>query len=721
MVMVAGPVRSAGIGVLVLMVCGVWSASYGMHHAIRISLFPPDNSLLAVDSVSVDATEIGDHGLRFLINKALTVEDITADVSLPRWYTQERVDPRAFRADADSEDIDLVERAKGVFVELGDDVPESGPVTLAVHYSGVIYDSLRAPSRAYARGFSNTEGLIDERGVFLTGASLWYPFQFDRMSTFRLHTDLPSGWMAVSQGDLRSEYADTLRGEERVFDLWVEDNPAPEIYLVAGKYFRHEEMFDGTWIMTYTYEEADSLCRTYLDATKRYIGMYEGLIGNYPYAKFALVENFWQTGFGMPSFTLLGSRVIRLPFIVHTSYGHEILHNWWGNSVFVDYGGGNWCEGLTTYGADYLYKEQASEQEARDYRHHTLMDFSNYVPEDKDFPLSKFRERHDAASQSVGYGKSLMVFHMLRKSLDDSVFWACLRQFYMRHRFTVASWQDLGDEFSQVSGLDLSWYFDQWVGRTGAPAIRLVNADYVKDGETYQVRFSLEQNIPPYRIDVPVRITTTGGTEDIMVRLESSDSTYQASTRTEPVALAVDPDYDTFRRLYIEEMPMTLGGLFGQDSVVVIIGEAEDDSTRAAMRRVARAWGLDAGVIEGVGADDQRLRRNHLWLLGRGPIADAVLGLKRDRIDISGYEARVQGSPFLLQGGTLVCTVRNPHNESLGVGLVLSDDPAALEALANRLPHYGRYSYIGFKGDAPILRGVWAETRSPLVVDFQAR
>ena len=60
----------------------------------------------------------------------------------------------------------------------------------------------------------------------------------------------------------------------------------------------------------------------------------------------------------MPSFTLLGSQVIRLPFILASSYPHEILHNWWGNSVFVDYESGNWCEGLTAYMADHLIQEQ---------------------------------------------------------------------------------------------------------------------------------------------------------------------------------------------------------------------------------------------------------------------------------------------------------------------------------------------------------------------------
>ena len=31
----------------------------------------------------------------------------------------------------------------------------------------------------------------------------------------------------------------------------------------------------------------------------------------------------------MPSFTLLGSSIIRFPFILNSSFPHEILHNWW--------------------------------------------------------------------------------------------------------------------------------------------------------------------------------------------------------------------------------------------------------------------------------------------------------------------------------------------------------------------------------------------------------
>ncbi|MFH1314111.1 MAG: M1 family aminopeptidase [Candidatus Eisenbacteria bacterium] len=692
-----------------------------LSHEITVSIFPPDKSLRATDVIRLAPEEIEDGEVRFLINKDLTVESIRADIGVERWYTEEDVDPGVFKADADSEDLELLGRSKGIFIVFPEGTCADGPVSVEIEYAGVLYDSIQAPAEAYAKGFGTTTGLIEDRGVFLTNESLWYPFQFDKMFRFVIRADVPYDWMPVSQGDLRDEWIATVDSEDRVFTVWSEPNPTPEIYLVAGKYYRHEEYHDGVWVMTYTFEQSDSLSRVYLDATKRYIDMYEGLIGDYPFGKFALVENFWQTGYGMPSFTLLGSKVIRLPFIVHTSYGHEILHNWWGNSVYVDYATGNWCEGLTTYGADYLYKEQMSAEEARDYRHHTLIAFNNYVSDAEDFPLSDFHERHDAASQSVGYGKSLMVYHMLRKSLGDSLFWESLRQFYEKSKFTIASWSDLAATFGEVSGQDLAWFFDQWTSRTGFPAVRLTDPGYSEEDGDYSVSFTLEQDAPIFVIDLSVVIETLDGTENALVRVSGSDSTYTVETSALPMSIAIDPDYDTFRRLYTEEIPITLGAMFGQDEVIAVIGSEEADTTKSVYRAVAAAWGLADLTYDETGFDASRLAKEHVWLLGRGTLLTGVLGSDHVDITVDGETAMIAGSELPLAGGTLISAFRNPQDESLTVGIVISQDVETLQSLAPRIPHYSKYSYLGFTGGRPTLRGVWKAMASPLRAELKKR
>lgn len=720
--------------------------AFGLHHSITISLFPRDNSLRATDSIRVGPDEIDGGRLKFLINKSLIVEDISSDAGVRRWHTLEDFEPSIFTDDADSEDIEFLKTAKGVFIELNEPAPgetrlgdagaSDAEITVVITYSGVLYDSLKAPPAAYARGFAETSGLIDERGVYLTNESLWYPFQYDVMFTFDLTVDVPFDWMSISQGRRADEYTGRLRDEDRSFTVWAEEHPTPELYLVAGRYYRHEAYCEGVWVMTYTYQQSDSLAQVYLDATGRYIALYDSLIGEYPFPKFALVENFWQTGYGMPSFTLLGDKVIRLPFIVTTSYGHEILHNWWGNSVFVDYSKGNWCEGLTTYGADYLYKEQMGESEARDYRHHTLISFNSYVTEGKDFPLSEFHERHDASSQNVGYGKSLMVYHMLRRSLGDSLYWQALRDFYERSRFTVATWDDVQAAFSRAAGRDLSWYFDQWLSRTGMPALSLDGADYRAEDGDYQVTFKLKQESPAWRVDIPVRLETMQGSENRIVELSGPESTYTFSTRSEPASIAIDPDYDTFRKLYMEEIPLTLGSMFGQDSPAVVIGNLEADSTRQHLRSVAAAWGLASSTVEEADFDQSRLASEHVWLMGRGDLLNRLVGpdaLKAadsgqagargidtgGQVEVGTALVKVAGEEFAIPGNTLICALRNPDHEELGLGIVVSGDVTALESMARRIPHYSNYSYVGFEGARPTLRGVWPEGKSPMTVDFR--
>ena len=130
----------------------------------------------------------------------------------------------------------------------------------------------------------------------------------------------------------------------------------------------------------------------------------------------------------MPSFTLLGEQIIRFPFIIDSSYPHEILHNWWGNGVYPDYESGNWSEGLTAYLADHLFQEV--EGRGPEYRKEMLARYKNYVSDAADFPLAEFTSRNSAASQAVGYGKTLMLWHMLRVELGDELFLGGLKQFY---------------------------------------------------------------------------------------------------------------------------------------------------------------------------------------------------------------------------------------------------------------------------------------------------
>jgi aminopeptidase N len=305
------------------------------------------------------------------------------------------------------------------------------------HYRGIIYDPIQENS---------SSGLISSQGVALFGSSYWYPHVEGEQLTFKMAISLPSGWSSISQGQ---------GDKEGSIEYWSENLPQKVIYLMANRFFSYHQNLNQNLnqhsirASIYLRHPDPDLAQRFIQATKQSLALYSKKIAPYPYSKFALVENFWETGFGMPSFTLLGPRVVQLPFIFTSSYPHEILHNWWGNSVYVDYLAGNWCEGLTSYMADHYF--QTLQHQGRNYRKNALKKFTDFITEENDFPLRDFRQKSDGPSEAVGYSKALMFFHMLKLKVGSSTFQDSLRFFYKNYQFKKASYHDIQISFEKIS------------------------------------------------------------------------------------------------------------------------------------------------------------------------------------------------------------------------------------------------------------------------------
>ena len=417
-----------------------------INHELKVFLDPEGRRFTAEDTITVP--EGRPRVLHFSLHKGLKPVSITPNVTAVRESGgQQEVPIESYRVTL-----------------------PAGTVTFVLKFDGEIYHPLSPSGQEIAGGMRDTPGIISKEGVFLAGVSHWYPQFGEGLITFTLEVNLPRDWEVVSQGERTSH---KVEGDVKCV-TWRCEHPQEEIFAVAARFFEYSRAAGDIEVMVFLREDDRKIADTYLAAAARYLDMYEKMIGPYAYKKFALVENFWETGYGMPSFTLMGPKVIRLPFIVYTSYPHEILHNWWGNGVFPDSRNGNWSEGLTAYLADHLMQEQRGT--ARRYRRDVLQKFADYVSQGKDFPLTKFRSRHSTATEAIGYGKALMFFHMLRTELGDDVFVKGLRGFYQNHKFKFASFDDIRKSLETVSGKDLSRVFDQWVDRPGAPQLRISNA-----------------------------------------------------------------------------------------------------------------------------------------------------------------------------------------------------------------------------------------------------
>jgi hypothetical protein len=487
--------------------------------------------------------------------------------------------------------------------------------------------------------------------------------------------------------------------------------------------------------MIYMYSLDPDLTRKYLDATARYLDRYSARIGPYPFAKFALVENFWETGYGMPSFTLLGSTVIRLPFIIDTSYGHEILHNWWGNSVYVAPREGNWCEGLTSYLADHAYKEDEGAAAAAEYRRDQLSAYRNYVHGARDIPLAAFTERHSGATQAIGYGKSLMVYHMLRRRMGDERFTAALSDLYATHRFRVTSWSDVIDAFERASGEDLAWYEAQWIRRAGAPVIALgetrsrrgardgAGAEGGPGSEAWVVDGEILQSEPFFRVDVPVAVETEDGRNvRETVRCDGPSTPFRLEVASRPRSLRVDPDFDVMRWLHREEIPPVLSQTLGADTIAIIVASEGPPEILSAYRELAARWDAEKGV--GVFADGEvsvdALASVTTWLFGETTLAGAFSAAGPEGSDLARIGETLTGeSAFPPARHSLVATKRHPRDPERSWTWLHLASAGDADAIGRKIPHYGRYSYLFFDGAQNVGKGFWTIEASPLTAVFE--
>jgi aminopeptidase N len=640
-------------------------ATPGIHHDLAVRLDPASRELIAEDAITVQGGGI----VEFTLARRFSVERVLVDGAPVAVF------PQPAQAQRNRWRIPVGSSLHARMV--------------VVRYRGLLEPLPPADHREVLRGLPP---MADPRGSFLPGGTGWYPEIGTTPFSYRVSLDLPADQRGLVPGRLVNERSEG----DRYQAAFTFAHPAEAIDLIAGPYQVREQIIrredgDPLRFRTYFHPDLADLADDYLSALGGYVNLYSRWIGPYPYTEFSIVSSPLPTGFGMPTLTYLGADVLRLPFIRQSSLGHEILHNWWGNGVYVDFGHGNWSEGLTAFMADYAYKEREGAEAAREARLGFLRDIAA-VPTGQDTPLRRFTARSHGTSQIVGYHKGAFLFIMLRDLLGETAFDAGLRSFWRDQRFRRASWADLQRAFEQASGRDLERFFDQWLSRRGAPRLRIeaVRAEQTSSG--HRIRIVLTQNEPPYAVTVPVMVTTQTGRMEKRLEVTSAREEFSLEVPARPLSVIVDPDFRVLRQLEPAEVPPILRQVILDPATVTLV-VAPDDVVRAQAVDLARAL-LDYRPTLGDPA-----------ALGAGaPLL--VIGLSAD-VDRFLARGNLPARPERVgdRGSAQIWTAVQANGKPMAV--VSAESAEALRALLRPLPHYGRQSYLIFDGGTAVERGIW--------------
>ena len=444
-------------------------------------------------------------------------------------------------------------------------------LTLFVDFEGELNQDVSAGEKAGQIHNFDMKAHIGTEGIYLGGGN-WYPRPLGDEDNDPQLTDFtlviaPIEGMALVAG---AERAPELAARtERL--AWKTPFPIEEMVVVGGPHEVHESTHHHVAVSLHLKPEQAKHAAGLFEAVKRNLDRYEPLIGAYPAGEFAIVDNFFSSGFAFPTFTLLSSAVIDMGERSQTAHGyidHEMLHCWWGNGIHVDPRDGNWCEALASYGANYYgHVLDGNDKEARRKRRNYSHFLSRIEPE-KDKPLGTYG-LEDGCGRGIAYSKGAAVFHMLARKIGQDNFWAAMRRFTAEYTGRYASWGDIQRLCEEEGDMSLDTFFEQWVRGGGAPTLSVERAAY-HSGDRL-LTLSMHQEGGAFDLTLPVRVRHADGTTIVDVHLREASDELTIPLDFVPLTVEIDPDYHLFRKIPLKEiLPTTAATRYGSAFAAVV-------------------------------------------------------------------------------------------------------------------------------------------------------
>jgi Peptidase family M1 domain len=317
-------------------------------------------------------------------------------------------------------------------------------------------------------------------------------------------------------------------------------------------------------------------------AALRYYGEW---FGPYPYSHLTIVDPAWQSeagGMEYPTLITAGSRWLA-PGAAITPEGvtvHEAGHQWWYGIVATNEFENAWMdEGVNTFStARVIDQTFRTNYYARRY-------FGDFVPwVFRDFPLTREAEgdrlaayrlapRADvqatptfrywpATASVITYNKTALWLHTLERLLGWDTVQRILSTYFSRWAYRHPGPQDFFDIANEVSGRDLTWFFDQVYRSSNVfdYGVDVFTSERVTDqgyfGDASRQKYSAEERSGDlYRTQVVVRRLGDGifpvtvrvtfdNNQEVRWQWDGRDrwKSFEVDRPVRAVAAAVDPD-----------------------------------------------------------------------------------------------------------------------------------------------------------------------------------
>ncbi|MBV1922554.1 MAG: T9SS type A sorting domain-containing protein [Flavobacteriaceae bacterium] len=317
------------------------------------------------------------------------------------------------------------------------------------------------------------------------GAKEWWPCKqdlIDKIDSIDIYVTHPSAYKTASNGLLLSE---TINGSSTTTH-WQHNYPIPA-YLIAiavSNYVTYSDHIDnGDFdIVNYVYPENLDFVQTRTSVAVDIMNLFSDLFEIYPYAdeKYGHVEH---SGFSMEHTTmsLMGDWS-------RDTVAHELAHQWFGNKITC----GDWediwlNEGYATYLSALVIENFDGENAFRSWRSSAI----NFISSNESLLVTDPLTIGGIFNNEV-YWKGAMVLHMLRYKFGDEIFFQASKNYLADPNlaYGTARTIDLQNHFENVSGTDLTEFFNDWFVGKGYPSFQLT---WNQNNTSQQLNFTVNQ------------------------------------------------------------------------------------------------------------------------------------------------------------------------------------------------------------------------------------
>jgi hypothetical protein len=446
-------------------------------------------------------------------------------------------------------------------------------------------------------------GYVGSEVSYLIYEYLWYPMVWGDRATASITISVPTGLTAVSIGDFKGKTSggdtDTFRWEaksptrgvsmvaarymEKTILIYPHDDTKGDDVYETGRVIRwsgsgqgepaevqrgHRQLIPVTcYLFPQDFYESDGL----LESTSEILDIFSNKFGGYPYKEFRVVEmpDFFFGGHGDQGFIMLHSMAIRQNS--DEFLAHEIAHNWWGSLVFaegqpslksiggykmftpkdsnLDYlGQGHnqnlWLhEGFATYSGVLYVEGQYGKEGMLDSLDYKKDEYLNMRIKYGDVPISEMQEEYSRGLyHAIVYSKGAYVLHMLRYVVGDEAFFEIMNTYLEEYKERSATIEDFQRVSEEVSGMDLDWFFEEWIYEARLPDFVIKDVQVTQSREGYSVEVEISQAGDAVYMPIDVTLHTAAGEVTKRVWVLGDTKRVNFLTQAKPEYIGLDED-----------------------------------------------------------------------------------------------------------------------------------------------------------------------------------